>query len=86
MQIYVMYGRTFIRMGVNLYEMEYSIINGLNIIDYIFKSINTSLGKLLDTGIVKSRFEICKFRFLAFPVIFSTLSRLYMNDDSVVFQ
>ena len=75
-QIYVTYGRVFIPMGKHLYKMEYSIISKGRKINYKFNSLNIALGKLLDTGIVKFIFEICKFRFLAFPVIFSTLSKL----------
>jgi len=71
-----MYGRVFIPMGAHLYKMEYSIISNGRKINYKFNSLNISLGKLLDTGIEKFIFEICKFRFLVFPVIFSTLSKL----------
>ena len=69
-------GRVFIPMGKHLYKMEYSIISKGREINYKFNSLNIALGKLLDTGIVKFIFEICKFRFQAFPVIFSTLSKL----------
>ena len=48
-----MYGRVFIPMGAHLYKMEYSIISNGREINYKFNSLNISLGKLLDTGIVK---------------------------------
>ena len=50
-----MYGRAFIRMGIDLFEWECLFING-----HTYKSnfLKIDLGKLLETGIVNPKLSI----------------------------